>query len=689
MKKTLLLILATVFSLSMSADAVYTSNVTWTAESNAEVSDVAIINETEYTLLKLGTSSKTGSATTTLPAGTTSFSFYCVAWNNKGNAPYTVTIGDGEAQSYTANANSGLNNNTPFTLAVDELSDDDYHTITFDALTEETTLTIATTSTSLPRIGVFGANYAPYTEDEGNDDEGSDLELTGSGTVDNPYTVTDALAIINAGSYTSENVYTQGYVTSITEISTSYGNATYYIADSKEETESAQLLEVYRGYSLNNAKFTSEDELSVGDEVVVYGTLTLYGTTAEITTGSYIYSINGETAVEEGEEEVDMNDPYTSNAVWTAIESAETNDVAVINETNYSLLKLGTSSKVGSAYCTLPAGTTSFVFYCVAWNNKGDAPYTVTLDGIGKKSYTANANSGMNNNSPFTIDVDELIDGDYYKITFDALTEDTKLTIETTSTSLARVGVFGAKYYDTAIDGADTLDSLSDEEGEGEDEGEGEETTIGGLDTFENGGFEEWTDDTTPVGWVSTTTASSSGKVTKSEDAHGGNYSAKISHSSSSNYRLGSKEFILPAGTYSVSYYAKSVDEDGLAQIITGYAPWDTENNKMGDYVYTKDESNSLVYSYPSATEWENITWEFTLEEETQLNLVIMCNKNGGGDVLIDDYTITCTTTTEGISSVGAATATTSSAKYNLSGQKVTDSYRGIVIVDGKKYIKK
>ncbi|MCD8282508.1 MAG: carbohydrate binding domain-containing protein [Prevotella sp.] len=221
---------------------------------------------------------------------------------------------------------------------------------------------------------------------------------------------------------------------------------------------------------------------------------------------------------------------------------------------------------------------------------------------------------------------------------------------------------------------------LGEDNGDEEENNGGDETTIGGLETFVNGGFEEWEDDTTPVGWVSTTTASSSGKVTKSEDAHSGNYAAKITHNSSNN-RLATKELLLPAGTYLVNYYAKSVDAEGLAVVETGYAPWDEEKEALGNYKYSDE-----VVTVP-ADEWTYIEWEFTLEEDTQVNLVIMCNKSGGGDVLIDDYNIGDDPT--GITSVKTGAELGGGAMYNLSGQKVTDSYKGIVIVNGRKVLKK
>lgn len=116
---------------------------------------------------------------------------------------------------------------------------------------------------------------------------------TGEGTQTSPYSVAKALEIINAGTYTADKVYVSGVISEISELSTSYGNATYFISDDGTSTST---IEVFRGYGLDGAKFESENDLKVGDKVVVYGEMTMYNTTPEITTGSSIYSLNGTTA---------------------------------------------------------------------------------------------------------------------------------------------------------------------------------------------------------------------------------------------------------------------------------------------------------------------------------------------------------------------------------------------------------
>ena len=54
-------------------------------------------------------------------------------------------------------------------------------------------------------------------------------------------------------------------------------------------------MEIYRGYYLEGENFTAEDQIKVGDKVIVYGKLVDYKGTKEMTTGSSIYSLNGVT----------------------------------------------------------------------------------------------------------------------------------------------------------------------------------------------------------------------------------------------------------------------------------------------------------------------------------------------------------------------------------------------------------
>lgn len=134
----------------------------------------------------------------------------------------------------------------------------------------------------------------PYETPTIDNSKGDTLVSLGDGTLSNPFNVTGALEFIENGLDLNKNVYVTGTVVSIESIDTSYGNATYKISDVKNSTTNA--LTVYRGYSLGNKKFKSEDEIKVGDVVTVWGTLVNYNGTKEFTTGNYIYSLNGQTA---------------------------------------------------------------------------------------------------------------------------------------------------------------------------------------------------------------------------------------------------------------------------------------------------------------------------------------------------------------------------------------------------------
>lgn len=115
-------------------------------------------------------------------------------------------------------------------------------------------------------------------------------------TPETAYTVAKALELIDAGQGLSTKVYVKGIVSSIKSTSSiaQYGQIDYNISD--DGTATNELL-MYNGLNLGGEKFTSADEINVGDEVVVYGELTDYNGTKEMNRGNYIYSINTGTGI--------------------------------------------------------------------------------------------------------------------------------------------------------------------------------------------------------------------------------------------------------------------------------------------------------------------------------------------------------------------------------------------------------
>lgn len=114
-------------------------------------------------------------------------------------------------------------------------------------------------------------------------------------TPDTPLSVGEAIAKCKEfGCTASESsFYVKGIISSINEVSLSYGNATFNISDnSKNSSESA--VTAYHARALGNKKFESEDQIKVGDVVIMYGQLVNYrGNTPEIIQG-YIFSLNGQ-----------------------------------------------------------------------------------------------------------------------------------------------------------------------------------------------------------------------------------------------------------------------------------------------------------------------------------------------------------------------------------------------------------
>ena len=114
--------------------------------------------------------------------------------------------------------------------------------------------------------------------------------IEGEGTLEKPYTVADAIAIVKANKQTTDNVYVKGIVTNVisTEANIAqYNDCDYYIADSEDATDQ---MEAYHGKYLGNTTVTSADQILKGDKVILCGVLTTYKTTIELGEGNYIAS---------------------------------------------------------------------------------------------------------------------------------------------------------------------------------------------------------------------------------------------------------------------------------------------------------------------------------------------------------------------------------------------------------------
>lgn len=140
---------------------------------------------------------------------------------------------------------------------------------------------------------------APYDiPNGGNGGETTTEVAEGNGTVDSPYNplaVVQYIKSLEAGVNSSDYVYIKGIVSSTKEISAQFGNASFYI--SADGTTTGTQFYVYRVKGLGNKNITSDDEVKVGDEVIICAKVVNYGgNTPETVQGEgYIYSLNGKT----------------------------------------------------------------------------------------------------------------------------------------------------------------------------------------------------------------------------------------------------------------------------------------------------------------------------------------------------------------------------------------------------------
>lgn len=155
-------------------------------------------------------------------------------------------------------------------------------------------------------VGVFALSScedvpAPYPipDAEGGEDTPIvNVDPTGDGTLVSPYNVAAALELISAMESDVESdqaYYIKGKVASnnTTEATISqYGNMTFTIYD---EGNPSKTFTAFQVYGPGNKRFTSVDQIKVGDEVVVYGKVVNYRGNTPETVGkgkAYVYSIN-------------------------------------------------------------------------------------------------------------------------------------------------------------------------------------------------------------------------------------------------------------------------------------------------------------------------------------------------------------------------------------------------------------
>ena len=158
---------------------------------------------------------------------------------------------------------------------------------------------VATINASTGAITLVGAGSVTFTATyAGNGDyseksETYEMTVTNTdpnandGSAEKPYTVAEAIAYINTlgGSTSANDVYVSGVISQVDSYNSTYHSITYWISDDGTTTNQ---LEIYSGKGLNEADFSSKDDLQVGDIVTVKGKVKMYYSTPEFDKDNYL-----------------------------------------------------------------------------------------------------------------------------------------------------------------------------------------------------------------------------------------------------------------------------------------------------------------------------------------------------------------------------------------------------------------
>ena len=409
------------------------------------------------------------------------------------------------------------------------------------------------------------------------------------GSESNPYTVTEAIALIKAGTAPSTAVCVKGKITAVTFFNATYSSLSYNIADEG----SSDVIEVYSGKGKDGANFSSKDDLKVGQTVVVKGIVKAF-------------TKNDGTIVNE----IDKNSTIISieNTGSTTPDTPATGKGSLSDP--YNVAEAIAAIKAGTAPTTqvyLTGIISDVAFYNETYKS---ITYYISDDG---KSKDMQVYSGKGLNGADFASKEDLKVGQ-------------KVTI------LGKIMKFTDKNGNDVME-VDKTSSIVKIEGEGTG-GEVKpdpkpDPTPGEVATGDNGGFENWTD-SKPTNW--NTNSAGNASLTKSEDAHSGKYSVQVAGTNNANKRLGYKEMSLKAGKYTIRFYAKAATATGAA-VCPGYVAVNNGTVDSQNYNYTKQ------YVNVTNTEWTLVEQEMTIEKDGTYSIVIMNAKKPGAAVLIDDFT--------------------------------------------------
>lgn len=470
---------------------------------------------------------------------------------------------------------------------------------------------------------------APYNMPTEN--ESQKVQPSGTGTAADPFNVAGVVKYIDDGGSAETEVYVKGKVVSVEQGSwnANYGSLKYYISEDGTPTNQFYVFNGYAGP--NRTKFSGEDALKQGDEVVICGKVDVYNGTKEFLANNYIVSLNGEGGTTTPDTPTDgyINETFSKSFGTFTLKNIKgtpwvIDSYGYAKATGYeNVSKVTTPSEsylVSKAIdLSTSKGATLKFSYILRYATFNGVP----TEGVKNQVLITENYTGDPTTTKWIDITGTLREGTDWKTwstyTFDLAPYKGKKNI-----------VIALHYACEAKSGTWQIKELTVKEGTPTVEPETPDTPSTGDTTTPNGNFETWVDGK-PNNWK---TASSAGNASlaQSTDAHSGKYSVKVGGSTSANKRLGYKEMELKAGTYKIKYYVKAATATG-ASIQSGFVP--VTEGKVGDYKYSGYINNI------SNTEWTLVEQELVIPSDGTYCIVIMNSKKPGGDVLIDDLTLT------------------------------------------------
>lgn len=470
---------------------------------------------------------------------------------------------------------------------------------------------------------------APYNMPTEN--ESQKVQPSGTGTAADPFNVAGVVKYIDDGGSAETEVYVKGKVVSVEQRSwnANYGSLKYYISEDGTPTNQFYVFNGYAGP--NRTKFSGEDALKQGDEVVICGKVDVYNGTKEFLANNYIVSLNGEGGTTTPDTPADgyINETFSKSFGTFTLKTIKgtpwiIDSYGYAKATGYeNVSKVTTPSEsylVSKAIdLSTSKGATLKFSYILRYATFNGVP----TEGVKNQVLITDNYTGDPTTTKWTDITGTLTEGTDWKTW-------STYTYDLTPYKGKKDIVIALHYACEAKSGTWQIKELTVKEGAPTVKPDTPDTPSTGDTTTPNGNFETWVDGK-PNNWK---TASSAGNASlaQSTDAHSGKYSVKVGGSTSANKRLGYKEMDLKAGTYKIKYYVKAATATG-ASVQSGFVP--VTEGKVGDYKYSGYINNI------SNTEWTLVEQELVIPSDGTYCIVIMNSKKPGGDVLIDDLTLT------------------------------------------------